>query len=167
MGQWIEQLARSGVMTKVKTELATLREHDNAVRNAIERRAYRFYESDDFKDGHDREHWFRAERELTVQDVAFAIGDVALSLRLALEDFPASTLIISISGRSVLIFSLPNDASNDCEGKEVINRECLRIISLPVEIDVAQVTSELNDNDLALRLPLAAGALTVSMPAFA
>ena len=67
----------------------------------------------------------------------------------------------------MLIFSLRNDASNDCEGKEVINRECLRIISLPVEIDVAQITSELNDNDLALRLPLAAGALTVSMPAFA
>jgi hypothetical protein len=154
-------------MTTVKTELATLRQHDNAVRNAIERRAYTFFESDDFKDGHDQEHWFRAERELTFQDIPFAIGDVALSLRLALEDFPASTLIISISGRSVLIFSLKNDASNDCEGNEAIDRECLRIISLPVEIDAAQVTSELNDNDLALRLPLVAGALTVSMAALA
>jgi hypothetical protein len=149
-------------MTKVKTELATLRQHDNAVRNAIERKAYTLYECDDFKDGHDQEHWFRAERELTIQDIPFAIGEVALSLRLALEDFPASTLIISISDRSVLIFSLTNDASNDCESNEEINRECLRIISLPVEIDATQVTTELNNNDLALRLPLAAGAVTVS-----
>lgn len=149
-------------MTEVKTELATLGQHDNAVRNAIERRAYAFYEFDDFKDGRDQEHWFRAERELTIQGIPLVIGDIALSLRLALEDFPASTLIISISGRSVLIFSLTNDASNDCESNELINRECLRIIPLPVEIDPAQVTSELNDWDLALRLPLLAGALTAS-----
>jgi hypothetical protein len=146
----------------VKTELATVRQHDNAVRNAIERKAYAFYECDDFKDGRDQEHWFRAERELTIQDMPFAIGEVALSLRLALEDFPASTLIISISDRSVLIFSLTDDASNDCEGNEELNRECLRIISLPVEIDAAQVTTELKENGLALRLPFAAGAVTVS-----
>lgn len=149
-------------MKTVKTELATLRQHDNAVRNAIERKAYTFYECDDFKDGRDQEHWFRAERELTIQNIPLAIGDVALSLRLTLEDCSASTLIISISDRSVLIFSLPDDASKDGEGNEELNRECLRIISLPIEIDAAQVTTELKDNGLALKLPLAAGAITVS-----
>lgn len=146
-------------MTKVKMELATLGQHDNAVRNAIEQKAYTFYESDDFKDGRDQEHWFRAERELTIQDVPFSIENDAVTVRIAMEDFPASTLIMSISGRSVLIFGLTNDASNDCEGDEVINRECMRIISLPVEIDAAQVASELNDSDLALRLPLVANAI--------
>jgi hypothetical protein len=154
-------------MTTVKTELATLRQHDNAARSAIERRAYTFYEVDGFKNGHDQEHWFRAEQELTTQDIPFAIGEVAVSLHIALEDFPASTLMISISARSVLIFSLTNDASGDCEGNEQVNRECLRIIALPVEIDAAQVTSELNDNDLALTLPLAAGAVMVSTAAMA
>jgi len=149
-------------MTEVKTELATLGQHDNAARNAIERRAYTFYESDDFKDGCDQEHWLRAERDLTIQDVPFSIENDAVTVRIAIEDFPTSTLIISISGRSVLIFSLTNDASNGCEGDEVINRECMRIIWLPAEIDAAQVTSELNDNDLALRLPLMASALTLS-----
>jgi DUF2934 family protein len=75
-------------MTKMKTELATLRQHDDAVRNAIERKTCTFYEFDDFKDGNDQEHWFRAERELTTQDIPFAIEEVGLSLRLALEEFP-------------------------------------------------------------------------------
>jgi hypothetical protein len=139
-------------MTKVKTESATLEQHDNAVRNAIERKAYTFYESDDFKDGRDQEHWFRAEGELTIQDVPFLIENDVVTVRIAIDDFPASTLIISISGRSVLIFRLD----------EVTDRECLRIISLPAEIDAARVTSELNDNDLTLRLPLMGGALTSS-----
>ena len=139
-------------MSKVKTEWATLEQHDNAARNAIERKAYTFYECDDFKDGRDQEHWFRAERELTIQDVPFSIENDVVTVRIAMECFPASTLIISISACSVLIFRLD----------EVTDRECLRIISLPVEIDAAQATSVLNGNDFALRLPLLAGALTLS-----
>src|SRR5580704_7385091 len=37
-------MSRSNVMTDVKTEWASVEEHDNAMRNAIERRAYRLYE---------------------------------------------------------------------------------------------------------------------------
>jgi len=50
-----------------------LEEHDNAQRKAIERRAHTLYEIDGFKDGRDQEHWFRAERELTIQDVPLSI----------------------------------------------------------------------------------------------
>jgi hypothetical protein len=139
-----------------------VKEHDNAVQQAIERRAYTLYEPDDFKEGHDREHWFRAERELMIQDVPFSIENDAVTARLAIEDFPASTLVIGISARSVLIFSLNDNASNDREG---INRELVGIISLPVEIDAARVTCELDDRDLAVRLPLMAGALTFSTAA--
>jgi hypothetical protein len=165
IGQWSGQLAERGVMTEVKTELASLEEHDNAVWKAIERRAYALYELDGFKGGHDQEHWFQAERELTIQDVPLSIENDAVTVRLAIDDFPASALVISISARSVLIFSLKDDASNDCEA---INHELLRIISLPVEVDAARVTvtCELDDRDLALRLPLVADALTFSKSAF-
>ena len=146
-------------MTEVKTELASVEENDNAARKAIEQRAYTLYELDGFKNGHDQEHWFRAERELTIQDVPLSIKNDAVTVKLAIEDFPASTLIVSISARSVLILSLKDDASNDCEGAK---REVLRIISLPVEVDAARVTSELDDRDLAIRLPLLAGALSFS-----
>jgi hypothetical protein len=85
-------------------------------------------ELDGFKDGHDQEHWFQADPELTTQDIAFSIENDAVLVRLALENFPASILVISISARSVLIFTLKDDASNHCEG---INRDLLCVIWLP------------------------------------
>jgi hypothetical protein len=139
-----------------------LEEHDDAVRKTIERRAYTLYERDGFADGHDHEHWFEADRELMIQDVPLSIDNDAVTVRLAIEGFPASTLLISNSARSVLIFSLKDDASSDVEG---IDREHLRTISLSVEIDAARVTCELEDTDLALRLPLVVGAPTFSKSA--
>jgi hypothetical protein len=150
-------------MTQVKTEQASVEEHNDAVRKTIERRAYAIYERAGFTDGHDHEHWLEAERELMVQDVPLSIDNDAITVRLAVEDFPAFTPVVSISVRSVLIFSLKDDASNDCEG---INREILRMISLPVEVDATGVTSELDDRCLAIRLPLVACALTFSKPAY-
>ena len=49
-------------MNEVKTEFASMEEHDNVVWKTIERGAYTLYERDGCKDGYDREHWFRAER---------------------------------------------------------------------------------------------------------
>ena len=149
-------------MTELKTELASVEEHDNSVRKAIERRAFTLYELDGLKDGHDQEHWFRAEEELTIQDVPFSIENDAVTVRLALESCPASTLFISISARSVLVFSLDDDANGDRGG---MNRELLRIISLPVEVDAAGVTCEQDNSDLVIRAPLAAGACTCSKSA--
>ena len=139
-------------MNEVKMEFVSMEEHDDAAWKAIERRAYTLYERDGFKDGCDQEHWFRAERELMIQDVPFSIENDVVAVRLAIENFPDSALIVSISARSVLIFSLRDDANTDCDD---IDREVLRIISLPSEIDAARVTCELGDRDLALRLPLA------------
>lgn len=119
-------------------------------------------EFDGFKDGHDKDHWFQAEPELTTQDIAFPIENDAVLVRLALENFPASILVISISARSVLIFTLKDDASNHCEG---INRDLLRVIWLPLEVDSARVTWELDDRYLALRLPLVAHGPTLSKSA--
>ena len=53
-------------MTIVKTELSGMEDHKKAVQGDIARRAYALYEFDDFKDGLDVDHWFRAQRELTV-----------------------------------------------------------------------------------------------------
>jgi hypothetical protein len=45
-----------------------MEDHKKAVQEDIARRAYALYEADDFKDGLDLDHWFRAERELSVPD---------------------------------------------------------------------------------------------------
>ena len=58
--------------------------------------------------------------------------------------------------------SLDDDANGDRGG---MNRELLRLISLPVDVDAAGVTCEQDDSGLAVRLPLTAGALTCSKSA--
>ena len=139
-------------MTEVKTELASLEEHDNAVWKAVERRAYALYELDGFTDGHDQEHWLRAEAELTAHGASLSIESDAITVRMAIEDFP-SAFVVSISARSLLILGLKDGSSNGSGGN---NRDLLRVISLPLKVDSAQVTCELDDRDLALRLPLVA-----------
>jgi HSP20 family molecular chaperone IbpA len=136
----------------VKTELSGMEDHKKAVQEDIARRAYALYEADDFKDGLDLDHWFRAERELTVPDVPLSVEEDAVMVRIAMEQFSGSPLVISVSHRSLLILGVTEDDSgNAVEGA---NRDILRFVSLPVEIDHAQVTCELDAGDVTLRLPL-------------
>ena len=136
----------------VKTELVSVEENDDSIRKAIERRAYALYELDGFKDGSDQEHWFRAERELTIQDAACSIEDDEVTIRISMEAFPASTVLISISACSALIFGLEEDSSN---GPGVIDSDFLRVVSLPVEVDATHVTCAFDGGDLVLTVPAA------------
>ena len=138
----------------VKTEFASVEENDGLMRKAIERRAYELYEFDGFKDGSDQEHWFRAEKELTIQDAACSIEDDEVTIRLNMEGFPASTVLISISARSALILNLEDESSNHPGG---IDGDFLRVVSLPVAVDATRVTCELDGGDLVLKLPTRAG----------
>jgi|HubBroStandDraft_6_1064221.scaffolds.fasta_scaffold294554_2 hypothetical protein len=137
----------------VRTEFASVEENDGSIRKAIERRAYALYERDGFKHGSDQEHWFRAEKELTIQDAACSIEDDEVTIRLNMEGFPASTVLISISARSALILNLEDESSNHPGG---IDGDFLRVVSLPVAVDATRVTCELDGGDLVLKL--AAGA---------
>ena len=138
-------------MTIVKTELSGMENRKKAVQEDIARRAYALYEIDDFKDGLDLDHWFRAERELTVPDVPLSVEEDAVTVRIAMEQFSGSPLVISVSHRSLLILRVTEDESGvPVEGAD---RDILRFVSLPVEIDPAQVTCELDAGDITLRLP--------------
>ena len=139
-------------MTRVKTELSGMEDHKKAVQEDIARRAYALYEADDFKDGLDLDHWFRAERELTVPDVPLSVEEDAVMVRIAMEQFSGSPLVISVSHRSLLILRVTEDESNN--PVEGVDRDLLRFVSLPVEIDPAQVTCELDAGDVTLRLTL-------------
>jgi hypothetical protein len=132
----------------VKTEFASVEENDSSIRKAIERRAYALYERDGFKDGSDQEHWFQAEKELTIQDPMCSIEDEEVTVRLPLEGFSAATILVSISARSALILSLEGE-SRPCG----IDSDVLRVVSLPVAVDATRVTCELDGDDLVLKLP--------------
>jgi hypothetical protein len=131
----------------VKTEFASVEENDGLIRKAIERRAYELYELDGFKDGSDQEHWLRAEKELTIQDVTCSLENDLVTFRLPMEGFSASTVLVSISARSVLILSL--EGSNP--GRP--DSDFLRVVSLPVDVDATRVTCEVEGGDLVLKLP--------------
>ena len=139
-------------MARVKTELSDMEDHKKPVQEDIARRAYALYEADDFKDGLDLDHWFRAARELTVPDVPLSVEQDALTVRIAMEQFSGSPLVISVSHRSLLIFRVSEGESDD--PVERAGRDILSFVSLPVEIDPAQVTCELDAGDVTLRLPL-------------
>lgn len=139
-------------MTIVKTELSGMEDHSMAVQKDIARRAYALYEADGFKDGLDLDHWFRAERELSVPDVPLSVEKDAVTARIAMEQFSGSPLVISVSHRSLLILGVTEDESgNAVEGAD---RDILRFVSLPVDIDPSQVTCELDAGHVTLRLPL-------------
>ena len=138
-------------MTRVKTELSGMDDHKMAVQENIAQRAYALYEIEGFKDGFDLDHWFRAERELTGPDVPLSLEQDALTVRIAMEQFSGSPLVISVSHRSLLILRATEDESDPVEGAD---RDILRFVSLPVGIDPAQVTCELDAGHVTLRLPL-------------
>ena len=139
-------------MSIVKTELSGMEDHRKAVQEYIARRAYALYEADDFKDGLDLDHWFRAERELSVPDGPLSVEKDAVTVRIAMEQFSGSPLVISVSHRSLLILRVTEDENgNPVEGAD---RDILRFVSLPVGIDPAQVTCELDAGHVTLRLPL-------------
>jgi hypothetical protein len=138
-------------VTIVKTELSGMEDHRKAVQADIARRAYALYEADDFKDGLDLDHWFRAERALTVPDVPLSVEEDAVMVRIAMKQFPGSPLVISVSHRSLLILRVTEDEGD--KPVEGTDRDILRFVSLPVEIDPTQVTCELDAGDVTLRLP--------------
>jgi HSP20 family molecular chaperone IbpA len=133
-----------------RTEFASVEENDGSIRKAIERRAYALYERAGSKHGSDREHWFQAEQELTIQDAACSIEDDEVTIRLPMKGFSGSTVLVSISARSALILSLEDEPSNHPGG---IDSDFLRVVSLPVAVDAARVTCELDGGDLVLTLP--------------
>jgi hypothetical protein len=138
---------------------AHLGEYYDAVQRTIERRSCTSYKPGGLTGAHYHEHSFDGGRELMIQDVPLSIDNDAVTIRFAIKEFSASNLLISISAHSVMILSLREDAGNDCED---INRGLIRVISLPVAVDYAQATCELDNRSLALKLPLVATVPTIS-----
>ena len=125
-----------------------MEEHNDAVRKAIERRAYNLYELDGFRDGNDLEHWLRAEHELTGQDSPLILENDAITIRL-----PMTEAIISIAPWSLLILT------------DAPDREVVRVISLPAEIDPQLVSGAIEAEEVTLTLPVS-GAKTATQRAY-
>jgi hypothetical protein len=78
--------------------------------------------------------------------VTCSIENDEVTVRLPLEGFSASTVLVSISARSAVILSLEDEPGN---GPGRPDSDFLRVVSLPV--DSARVSCELDGSDLCVK----------------
>jgi hypothetical protein len=98
----------------------------------------------------DENHRFRPLGGLKGPDAAFSIeqDDFFVTIRIP-TDGVAPPLLVSVSPRSVLLFTTPSE-------REI--EDVLRFISIPVEIDPEQAEVSLQGEELVLVLPVSAAA---------
>jgi hypothetical protein len=69
----------------------------------------------------------------------------------------ATPLLVSVSPRSVLLFTTPSEQEIK-EDRDFAADDVLRFISIPVEIDPEQAEASLKGEELVLVLPVSAAA---------
>jgi hypothetical protein len=99
----------------------------------------------------DENHRFRPLGGLKGPDAAFSIeqDDFFVTIRIPTDGVAAPPLLVSVSPRSVLLFTTPSE-------REI--EDVLRFISIPVEIDPEQAEVSLQGEELVLVLPVSAAA---------
>ena len=106
--------------------------------------------------GTDQNHWLQTQQELTDADRLIEVrqDNLTLIVRVPVASNPGSTLLASISPRSILLLSLLDEPDEEDTSASV--GELLRVITLPVEIDPEQVAAFIDDKHLTLRLSVSA-----------
>lgn len=148
----------------VPLELVTpesLFEDINRLHDNIARRAFEMFESDGGLFGRDLEHWFRAEAEL-LHPVALNIteSDQNLTIEAEVPGFSAADLKVSLEPRRLTIRGRKQISEESKKGKSTVQErrldETLRVVELPVEINVPKSSAILKDGVLELTMPKAA-----------
>jgi hypothetical protein len=127
-----------------------MQQHENTIHGEIARRAYPPDELDDFSHENDENHRFQPLGGLKGPDAVFSIqqDDFFVTIRIP-TDGVAPPLLVSVSPRSVLLFTTPSE-------REI--EDVLRFISIPVEIDPEQAEVSFQGEELVLVLPVSAAA---------
>lgn len=128
---------------------------------SIVRRAYELYQASGFRDVHDLEVWDRAVSEMLMEvPVTVAESDGEISVCAEVPGFTAHEIEIKvdscrifITGKQELTASGNNEAASSEQTPKEFIRECL----LPAGIESGNVTAELKDGVLEIRLPKCAG----------
>lgn len=125
---------------------------------SIARRAYEIFKEGGLRFGHDLEDWQRAESEL-LQQVSLTLfeTDDAISLRAEVPGFTEKDLAVKVDPHCVFITGKQEKLSDSKDDKTVrseqSSKEIFQEYRLSAEIDPEQVTAELKDGVLAIRLP--------------
>jgi HSP20 family protein len=134
--------------------------------NALSRRAYEIFESNGRAFGRDLEHWFQAERELLHPvHVHVSVTDDLLEVKAEVPGFSEKELEISVEPRRLTITGKRETKKEEKKGKTIYSEKCadqiLRLVDLPVDVEVDKVTANLKNGVLDLTIPKVAKAQTV------
>lgn len=131
--------------------------------NALARRAYEIFDGNGRTFGHDRDHWFQAEREL-LHPVTLNIEETAEAFQVKAEvpGFSEKELEIGVEPQRLTITGKRECSKEEKKGKTVCTESSsdriLRVLELPAEVEADKATAALKNGVLELTLPKVAKA---------
>ncbi len=131
--------------------------HMKSVFDLVAQRAYELFVSRGGEHGHDYEDWFRAESEI-FQPITIEMGDPgdAYTAFAIVSGYRPEDLKIRAEARRLTICGLSCGESTESNGPQEEPRSSDRFffsISLPTEIDTAQVSADVRGDVMEVRLP--------------
>src|SRR5579864_3798648 len=132
-----------------------MRRHECTATGEIARRACAPCEHGDLGRASDHIYCFRRLGRSTGPTLAFSIehDDFFVTVRIDTDGIEGTSLLASVSPRSVLLFISPSEQEIK-DDRDLAADDILRFISIPVEIDPERAETSLRDSQLVLVLPV-------------
>ena len=138
----------------------------NDVRDSIAKRAFEIFEGKGRWLGRELDDWLRAESELLhPMHLELAESDSDLTVKAEVPGFNAKELEISIEPRRLMVTGKRETKDETKKGNTVYSElrgsEILRIVDLPAEVDISNVSAVLKDGMLNIKMAKAAAPKSV------
>jgi HSP20 family protein len=138
----------------------------NEVRDSIAKRAFEIFEGKGRWLGRELDDWLRAESELLhPMHLELAESDSDLTVKAEVPGFNAKELEINIEPRRLTVTGKRETKDETKRGKTVYSELCgneiLRVIDLPAEVDISNVSAVLKDGMLNIKMAKAAAPKSV------
>jgi HSP20 family molecular chaperone IbpA len=148
--------------------LTSLYDYMNELHEKIARRAFSFFEGEGWIQGHDIDHWRKAESEyLTPVALELSETDTELLVRAEVPGFSEKDLEIGVEPERLIIKGKVEKKSEQKKKKtiysEISSQEIFRNINLPSTIDPEKVTAVLTNGVLEISMVKAMPAKKVAV----
>lgn len=127
------------------------------VRDSIARRAFELFEGNGRWPGRELDDWLRAESEL-LHPMHFELteSDSNLTVRAEVPGFNVKELEINVEPRRLTVTGKHETKDETKKGKTIYSELCageiLRVVDLPVEVDISNVSATLKEGVLNVKM---------------
>jgi len=127
------------------------------VHNSIARRAFEIFEGNGRWPGRELDDWFRAESELLhPMHLELVESDSNLTVRAEVPGFNSKEVEINVEPRRLTVTGKRETKEETKKGKTVFSELCaseiLRVVDLPAEVDISNVSANLKDGILSIKM---------------